>query len=196
MCESIEQNEGRVIDWDNVQWDIPKQHVRRLQERILRATRDKDWAKFKNLQNLLVRSHSARLLAVKRVTQENKGKYKPGIDGQIYITSMERLFGAENSKGNYTTPSNRSGENKRLNLIRYADDFVATAPSREKIISYVLPRFRTFLKERGMKLNEAKTKIVHRDDGFDFLGFIIRQYHGKAHNVCLTRPSKKAFNVI
>ncbi len=72
MCESIEQNKGRVVDWDNIQWNILKRHVRRLQERIFRATRDKDWTKVKNLQKFLVRSHSARLLAVKRVTQEKQ----------------------------------------------------------------------------------------------------------------------------
>jgi len=90
MCESIEQNKGHVADWENIQWDKPRRHVRRLQERIFRVTRDKDWARVKNLQKLLVRSHSARLLAVKRVTQENKGKYTPGIDGQVYATSKAR----------------------------------------------------------------------------------------------------------
>ena len=105
---------------------------------------------------------------------------------------MERLFGAENSKGNYTVPANRRGEDYKLNLIRYADDFVVTAPSRERITEYVLPRLRAFLKERGMELNEAKTRIVHRDDGFDFLGFNIRQFHNKVRNMCLARPSKKS----
>ncbi|MHA1669236.1 MAG: reverse transcriptase N-terminal domain-containing protein [Promethearchaeota archaeon] len=56
MCESIEQNKGRVVDWDSIQWNMPKQHVRQLQKRIFRATREKDWAKVKNLQKLLVRS--------------------------------------------------------------------------------------------------------------------------------------------
>ncbi|MHA1670613.1 MAG: reverse transcriptase domain-containing protein [Promethearchaeota archaeon] len=110
----------------------------------------------------------------------------------IALDGMERLFGAENSKGKYTAPSGRCEENKGLNLIRYADDFVVTAPSREKIVSYVLPKLRTFLKERGMELNETKTRIVHRDEGFDFLGFNIRQYHSKARSVCLAKPSKKA----
>jgi RNA-directed DNA polymerase len=91
MCESIEQNKGHVGKWDNIQWNKIRRHVRRLQERIFRATRDKDWAKVKNLQKFLVRSHFARLLAVRRVTQENKGKYTPGIDGQIYTTSKQRM---------------------------------------------------------------------------------------------------------
>ena len=95
MCESIEQNKGRVVDWDAIKWDRPKRHVRRLQERIFRATREKDFMRVKNLQKLLVRSHSARLLAVRRVTQENKGRYTPGIDGQIYATSNQRAELAE-----------------------------------------------------------------------------------------------------
>jgi RNA-directed DNA polymerase len=110
----------------------------------------------------------------------------------IALDGMERLFGAENSKGKYTSPSNRRGENKGLNLIRYADDFVVTAPSRERIVKYVLPKLRIFLNERGMKLNEVKTNIVHRNDGFDFLGFNVRQYLSKVRNVCLAKPSKKA----
>ena len=91
-----------------------------------------------------------------------------------------------------TSPSNRRGENKGLNLIRYADDFVVTAPSKERIVSYVLPKLRVFLKERGMELNEAKTKIIHRNDGFNFLGFIICQYSNRIRSVCLAKPSKNA----
>jgi len=84
MCESIEQNKGHVVEWDNIQWDKLKQHVRRLQERIFRVTRDKDFARVKNLQKLLVRSQSARLLSIRRVTQENKGKYTPGIEKAVW----------------------------------------------------------------------------------------------------------------
>ncbi|MBD3212616.1 MAG: hypothetical protein GF311_08405 [Candidatus Lokiarchaeota archaeon] len=91
MCESIEQNKGHIGIWDNIQWDKVRRYVRRLQERIFRVTREKDYAKVKNLQKLLVRSHFARLLAIRRVTQENKGKYTPGIDGQVYVTPRQRV---------------------------------------------------------------------------------------------------------
>ena len=40
MSETIEQTKGRVADWEIIQWDTTKQHVRRLQERVFRATRD------------------------------------------------------------------------------------------------------------------------------------------------------------
>ena len=46
--------------------------------------------------------------------------------------------------------------------------------------------------ERGMQLNKLKTHIVHRTDGFDFLGFRIQQYSGKERRVCLAKPSKKS----
>ena len=94
MSKIIERNNGRE-DWDSIQWNKPKQSVRRLQERIFRATHDKDFAKVKDLQKLLVKSQSARLLSIKRVTQENKGKYTPGVDGRIYATSEARLKLAE-----------------------------------------------------------------------------------------------------
>ena len=62
----------------------------------------------------------------------------------IALDGMERLFGAETRNGNYITPSRRGKNNRRLNLIRYADDFVVIAPTRERITNYVLPKLRAF----------------------------------------------------
>jgi RNA-directed DNA polymerase len=55
--------------------------VARLQARIVKAAQQGRWNKVKVLQRLLTRSHSARLLAVARVT-ENDGRKTPGIDGE------------------------------------------------------------------------------------------------------------------
>jgi RNA-directed DNA polymerase len=55
--------------------------VRRLQARIVKATHAGRWNKVKALQYLLTHSHSARVLAVKRVA-ENDGRRTPGVDGE------------------------------------------------------------------------------------------------------------------
>lgn len=364
MEQSIERNcghgpTGGDIQWEAINWKETEDHVRRMQERIFRATRDGNWKQVKNLQLLLVGSLDARLVAVKRITQENKGKYTAGIDGKIYpdtksrealvvevrnvavrhyrcqpvwrvyipkpdkdekrplgiptikdrvmqmvvvlaleaeweakfepnsygfrlgrrtmdavwqiwntikevhgynsspwildadikkcfdnidheallaripvfrdvtrrwlragaiefeqywptkagtpqggvispllaniaLDGMECLFGAFNGKGNYVTPAARRRENKGVSLVRYADDFVNMAPSRESITKHVIPTLREFLGSRGLVLSDAKTRIVHRDEGLDFLGFNIRQFHGSRGPVCLVKPSKKS----
>jgi RNA-directed DNA polymerase len=343
----IEPTPGRQLKWQDVNWTAATATVRRLQGRIFRAARNQEHAKVKNLQKLLVRSQAAKLLAIRQVTQQNRGRHTPGVDGVVILTpearsqllqegldlrgyrpepvkrvripkgngktrplgiptvkdrvmqaivklalepewecrfeansygfrpgrntmdaitaihtsmsqrgcsqwvldadisgcfdnishdallsrlpvftnairrwlkagvvefgrrseslagtpqggiispllanialdGIERLFGAEDKRGNPVAPSERKGLNRGLNCIRYADDFVVTAPSREVIQEYVLPRLTAFLAERGLELSEAKTRIVHVDEGFDFLGFNVRRFKRKL----LTRPAK------
>ena len=67
--------------WADIKWHTVEGHVRRLQERIYRATTNKAWRRVKNLQKLLVRATSNKLLAIRRITQENQGKHTAGIDG-------------------------------------------------------------------------------------------------------------------
>ncbi len=73
-------------------------------------------------------------------------------------------------------------------FVRYADDFIATARRKEDLQA-LLPVIEEWLSERGMMLHPEKTKIVHIQDGFDFLGFNIRQYRG----TCLVRPQKERY---
>lgn len=75
----------------------------------------------------------------------------------------------------------------KVNLVRYADDFVVTGASQEVLENTVKPWVVEFLRERGLKLSEAKTRIVHIDEGFDFLGWNFRKYAGKM----LIKPGKK-----
>jgi RNA-directed DNA polymerase len=77
---------------------------------------------------------------------------------------------------------------KRVNLIRYADDFVITGMSRDLLEDEVLPMVRDFLTQRGLVLSEEKTVITPTEEGFDFLGFNLRRYGDKL----LTRPSQKS----
>jgi len=71
--------------WDKVDWPIVHHRVRGLQTRIAKATRDQNWRRVKALQRFLVNSYSAKVLAVKRVS-ENDGKRTPGVDGEIWST--------------------------------------------------------------------------------------------------------------
>jgi len=50
-----------------------------------------DWKRVHRLQRLLLRSWSARCLAVRQVTQENRGKRTPGADGVAALTAKQRL---------------------------------------------------------------------------------------------------------
>ena len=78
----------------------------------------------------------------------------------------------------------------KINLVRYADDFIVTAKDKETIENVILPLIRQFMAERGLVLSEEKTKITHISEGFDFLGFNIREY--KSNGKLLTKPSKEA----
>ena len=75
----------------------------------------------------------------------------------------------------------------KVNVVRYADDFVITGSSKELLEDEVKPWVEGFLKERGLELSMEKTRIVHINEGFDFLGWNFRKYSGKM----LIKPSKK-----
>jgi RNA-directed DNA polymerase len=69
--------------WHAINWQNVHQNVRRLQARIVKATKEGRWGKVKALQRLLTHSFSGKALAVRRVT-ENQGKRTPGVDGQTW----------------------------------------------------------------------------------------------------------------
>ena len=77
---------------------------------------------------------------------------------------------------------------EQVHFVRYADDFICTASSKEILETKVQPAIITFLKERGLEISLEKTKITHIHDGFDFLGFNIRKYKDKL----LIKPSSSS----
>ena len=81
----------------------------------------------------------------------------------------------------------KKGNKTQVNLVRYADDFIITSRTKERLENEVRPLVENFLKERGLVLSEEKTKITHIEEGFDFLGWNFRKYDGKL----LIKPSKK-----
>jgi len=82
-------------------------------------------------------------------------------------------------------PSRRAS--KGVHLVRYADDFIVTARSRELLETQVRPCIECFLGERGLELAPEKTHLTHIDAGFDFLGQNVRRYRGKL----IIQPAKK-----
>jgi RNA-directed DNA polymerase len=327
--------------WDQANWGRIEAEVKRLQMRIAKAVREGRWGKVKALQRLLTRSHSGKLLAVKRVT-ENRGKRTPGVDGKVWLTPAARWKGmlslrhrgyrpmplrrvyipksngkrrplgipcmrcramqalwklalepiaetradansygfrperaaadaidqcftvlsrrtsaqwilegdirgcfdnfghswllehipmdkvvlrqwleagyvdegslfetrAGTPQGGIISPvianmaldgleaavhasaggSERARRRAKLNVIRYADDFVVSGASKDVLESQVLPAIRRFMAERGLELSEEKTRITHIEQGFDFLGQNVRKYGRQ----CLTKPAKKS----
>ena len=329
------------VGWHAIDWQKAHENVRRLQARIVKATQEGRWGKVKALQRLLTHSFSARVLAIKRVT-ENHGKRTPGVDGEIWDTPAKKAMAVQglgqrshqpqplrriyipksdgkrqrplgipvmrdramqavhllaldpiaettadpNSYGFrperstadaieqcHTVLSNRGGaqwilegdiracfdkishdwllahvpmdktilrkwlkagfmeqyvlyptetgtpqgavcspvlanltldglEKKlreqypkattrsrkaKVNLVRFADDFVITGSTRELLETEVTPLVEQFMKERGLELSPEKTRITHIEEGFDFLGQHIREYNGKI----LVKPSRK-----
>jgi RNA-directed DNA polymerase len=64
--------------------------VYRLQKRIFKAARCGNVRVVHNWQRKVMRSYSARLLSVRRVTQDNRGKKTAGVDGKTALTATER----------------------------------------------------------------------------------------------------------
>jgi RNA-directed DNA polymerase len=80
----------------------------------------------------------------------------------------------------------RKRSKTKVNFIRYADDFVITGATKETL-HQARSIIEEFLQDRGLSLSEEKTKIVHIEEGFDFLGWNVRKYDGKL----LIKPAKK-----
>ena len=79
----------------------------------------------------------------------------------------------------------------KVNLVRYADDFIVTAATRE-IAEEAKELICDFLCTRGLELSEEKTLTTHIDNGFDMLGWTFRKFKGKL----IVKPSKKAVKAL
>jgi len=125
-----------------------------------------------------------------------KGRFAPTEEGtpqggvispvllNIALHGMERAAGVR-----YRTTGKDAGKTVAgcPVLVRYADDMVALCHSRQQA-GQVKARLAAWLAPRGLVFNEDKTRVVTLEEGFDFLGFNVRRYHGKP----LIKPSKAA----
>ncbi len=77
-------------DWNAVHWQKINRIVRHLRPRIFRATQEGNWKKGRSLQKLMLKSHSKRLVSVRRVTQSSTGRKTPGMDKLVIKTPAAR----------------------------------------------------------------------------------------------------------
>ncbi|MER6503588.1 group II intron reverse transcriptase/maturase [Streptomyces sp. NPDC001455] len=124
-----------------------------------------------------------------RFTTTDEGTPQGGVISPVLLNVA--LHGMETAAGvRYYPPGRRAGEimPDAPVLVRYADDLVAMCHSRAAA-EQVKARLAEWLAPRGLVFNEDKTRIVHAETGFDFLGFNVRRYRsGKL----LIKPSKAA----
>jgi RNA-directed DNA polymerase len=104
----------------------------------------------------------------------------------VALHGMEAALGVRhNAKGEIVGPRA---------VVRYADDFVVFCESREDAEA-VRRELAEWLSPHGLSLSEEKTRIVHLTEGFDFLGFNVRQYvvaNSRTGHKLLIKPSKQA----
>ena len=81
-----------MYEWSNIPWRKLEKNVYKLQKRIFKASHRGDVKLVRRLQKLLIKSRAARLLAVRRVTQDNQGRKTAGVDGVKSLTPKQRLI--------------------------------------------------------------------------------------------------------
>ena len=134
---------------------------------------------------------------------KEKGKFFPTNEGtpqggiisptlaNLVLDGLETLLAEKYGSLRFDGHSHRTRK-YQVNFVRYADDFVITANSKELLEEVIKPLVKEFLAVRGLRLSERKTKVTHISEGFDFLGQNVRKYRfGKPNEKLLIKPSKK-----
>ena len=80
-----------TVGWEDINWRQVERYVFKLQKRIYAASRRGDVKKVRKLQRTLMRSWSNKVIAVRRVTQDNRGKKTAGVDGVKSLSPEARM---------------------------------------------------------------------------------------------------------
>jgi RNA-directed DNA polymerase len=121
------------FDWASIDWRQAEASVRRLQARIVQAGKAGRWGKVRALQHLLTHSFAAKVLAVRRVT-ENKGKRTPGVDGETWTTPGQKMAAVRNLRQRGYQPQplrrvyipKRNGKRRPLSIATMRDRAMQT----------------------------------------------------------------------
>ena len=118
----------------------------------------------------------------------DKGKLKKWLEAGYMEKGMLYPTPAGTPQGGIITPvlanmaldglesllEKRFRKKHKVHYVRFADDFIITGVTKELLKNEIKPMEKEFLKERGLELSEAKTKISYIEEGFEFPGFSIR----------------------
>lgn len=131
LKQDTKQTQGQVnrLQWRSIPWKKLERRVYKLQARIYQAASRNDSCTVRKLQKTLIRSWSAKCIAVRKVTQDNSGKKTAGIDGVKSLTPHQRLTLAKNLKlTGKASPARRvwipkpgSQEKRPLGILTMAD---------------------------------------------------------------------------
>ena len=89
MCYTL--NINKAEQWRKVPWKDFEEQVRKIQERIYDASSRNDLKSIRTLQKVLVGLTSAKFIAVRRISQDNRGKRSAGVDGVASLTTTQRI---------------------------------------------------------------------------------------------------------
>jgi RNA-directed DNA polymerase len=96
-------------NWKNINWSEVNLIVYDLQCKIFKASVNgsSNIARMRYYQKTLVNSEEAKLVAVRKITQDNRGKYTPGVEGKLFLSNSERIKLAYNIRLDGSTDSIR-----------------------------------------------------------------------------------------
>jgi RNA-directed DNA polymerase len=135
----------------------------------------------------------------RRTVRPTKGTPQGGVISPLLCNIV--LNGLEKEvRGEYVKSYHK--DLRGLWVVRYADDIVVTCLSKEQLKNEVIPKIKTFLKHRGLKISEEKSKIVNVEDkSFEFLGWEISRkplnwrrntFKTTDSTIVIVRPSREA----
>lgn len=81
---------NQTVEWKDIKWRKLEKVAFKLQKRIFQASERGDVKAVRKLQKTLIRSWSAKCIAVRKVTQDNQGKNTAGVDGVKSLTQKQR----------------------------------------------------------------------------------------------------------
>jgi len=85
-------NNNTFENWKDINWSNIEIHILKLQTRIYKLSKSGEREKMWECQRLLTKSKSAKLLSIRRVTQDNRGRSTPGVDGISSLNPEERML--------------------------------------------------------------------------------------------------------